>query len=448
VAQNEAYGYGTEDYDYWDRVSNYENIRAATEFGGVMASYLAGSVYANAAITGGLSTKAALTGGLSAVNLFSSTSNTAAVCQTPEDYQTNPLCKTAVAQNALALAWYGVAPLTAGAQASTLTKAASTAINAGDTALAGYNTATYCQQYGADGTCLLFGATTALSGMGTFLDATNMMTNTFQTNSSSTKRPQPPKSLNEMMASNSYVSENIPVFNENAFLTLYHGTPNIDDLDSIMKNGFQGGFVAQFSDTMMATPLTYAGKNGYIFEVVAPASKFEYVEGLINDDAYFALSRNNNQLSSTVSNAVTLSPEYIQKVHIVGNEKRIIDSFTPQVAINNQIEISKLHPHEPGYNIQSTKKLTQALEEGSVLPPVSITEYNGTLVTYDGANRITANLEVGNNVIDYQFSPFSSLDKTQQAVVLNALGIKKFTPTSIPSSYINFPAAYDYAPSW
>ncbi len=157
VDQNATYGYGTDSYNYWDRVNNYENWRAATEFGGVVAAYGVGGY----TLGSGLGVAQTMVG----ANVLLSTSNTAAVCLTPEDLTSNPLCQMAAVQTATSIA--GVGSL----GTSTAAKITGLAANAIDTGIGAYNTTTYCLEYGVDGTCLLFGATTGLGAIGTAVDA-------------------------------------------------------------------------------------------------------------------------------------------------------------------------------------------------------------------------------------------------------------------------------------
>jgi hypothetical protein len=165
VAQNAAYGYGTQDYNYADRVMNYENWRVATQLGATLTGEAAVGVFAGTAATGALGIGTALTGGAATTNFLFSTANTAAVCTTVQDFLNNPTCHMAAAQNLTAAAgFYSLGT-------STAARAVSIAANTADTGLGAANTYNYCRQYGPDGTCLLFGATTALGAVGTANDA-------------------------------------------------------------------------------------------------------------------------------------------------------------------------------------------------------------------------------------------------------------------------------------
>jgi hypothetical protein len=171
IEQNEAYGYSTADYNYLDRVTNYENLRAATQLGATLVGEAAIGVYAGAAAVGALTTSAALAGGATTANFLFSTANTAAVCTTPQDFLNNPQCQMATAQNVTAVG--GFASLGTAAT----TRIVSTIANTGDVLLGAYNTGRYCAQYGANGTCLLFAGTTALGTIGTANDVIEMLSN-------------------------------------------------------------------------------------------------------------------------------------------------------------------------------------------------------------------------------------------------------------------------------
>ncbi len=125
-----------------------------------------------------------------------------------------------------------------------------------------------------------------------------------------------------------------------------------------------------------------------------------------------------------------------------------LNAISTTIKPTGTISISEIHPHEPGYNVQSVNLLTNSIQEGNALPPISITEYNKTIVSYDGANRITAALNSGLADVDYIFTPYKDLLPDQQALIKHALGLEKILPIQIPSSYIDFPAFYNYFPSW
>lgn len=104
------------------------------------------------------------------------------------------------------------------------------------------------------------------------------------------------------------------------------------------------------------------------------------------------------------------------------------------VPVAGEIDISLLHPHEPGYIPQTVDDLTNLINQGAVLDPIKITEYNGKIYTFDGANRVTATLKSGQTTINYKFTPFSKLEGTQQSMIEGASKGKIFD-YNIPSSY-------------
>ena len=108
-----------------------------------------------------------------------------------------------------------------------------------------------------------------------------------------------------------------------------------------------------------------------------------------------------------------------------------IETSVGTIARKGNIDISTLHPHEPGYNPKTTDDLTQILDQGQQLDPVKITEYEGQIYTYDGANRVTAYQRSGSSTVPYEFTEFSKLENIQQGMVKTA----SEGQFNIPSNY-------------
>ena len=75
--------------------------------------------------------------------------------------------------------------------------------------------------------------------------------------------------------------------------------------------------------------------------------------------------------------------------------------------------------------------MTQILDQGQQLDPVKITEYEGQIYTYDGANRVTAYQRSGSSTVPYEFTEFSKLENIQQGMVKTA----SEGQFNIPSNY-------------
>ncbi|PIR56881.1 MAG: hypothetical protein COU72_03875, partial [Parcubacteria group bacterium CG10_big_fil_rev_8_21_14_0_10_41_35] len=116
----------------------------------------------------------------------------------------------------------------------------------------------------------------------------------------------------------------------------------------------------------------------------------------------------------------------------------------PQLGL---IDISNLHPHEQGYLSDTVRDLKKILEQGIDLDPIKITEYNGKIFTYDGANRVVANLQMGKTKIPYEFTAFNELESSYQNIVRAAndgyyMIDNQVVNVKIPDSYsLNFPTS-------
>ncbi len=84
------------------------------------------------------------------------------------------------------------------------------------------------------------------------------------------------------------------------------------------------------------------------------------------------------------------------------------------------IDVSLLNPHEDGYDFRTVRDLKKIIADGDEIDPVQITEYNGKLYTFDGANRVTALYQSGVSNIPYVFTDFTKLDVTGQAIVIQS----------------------------
>ncbi len=115
---------------------------------------------------------------------------------------------------------------------------------------------------------------------------------------------------------------------------------------------------------------------------------------------------------------------------------KIIATDIGGIPVRGEIDITLLHPHGSGYIPSTVDQLKAIMDQGGKLDPVKITEFEGKIYTYDGANRVTAMIQSGQTKIDYEFVPYSKLDEISKTLVKgasekNIAGV----PLKIPESY-------------
>ncbi len=161
---------------------------------------------------------------------------------------------------------------------------------------------------------------------------------------------------------------------------------------------------------------------------------------------------NNPYSDACVAYVAAIQGDPMAMIQLTNSTSNLIGTATKKTTFSlnstGQIDINLLSPHEPGYNMQTVPQLKQILQEGGTLDPIRITQYGGKIYTVDGANRVTATLQSGESLVSYKLTQFEQLPQIQQTMIQEINQNQSlFNVYSIPTTYNEFPAFYNYTPT-